>query len=132
MPTYDYQCDACGHRYEQWQSFADAKLTTCPSCGAESLRRLFGSGAAILFKGSGFYETDYRRPDADRKAEQAGKKSGDPDAPKAETKSDGKSGDGKSDAPAAKADAGKGDSAPASPPPAPPPAAPAPKSDSPR
>lgn len=125
MPTYDYQCDACSHRYEQWQSFADAKLTTCPACGAESLRRLFGSGAAILFKGSGFYETDYRRPDADRKAEQAGKKTGDPDAPKADTKTDAKP----ADAPAAKADSSKGESAPASPPP-PPPAAP--KSDAPR
>lgn len=60
MPTYDYVCDACGHKFEERQSFAAAVLTTCPKCGAESLRRLFGTGAAILFKGSGFYETDYR------------------------------------------------------------------------
>ncbi|VTS03910.1 FmdB family zinc ribbon protein [Tuwongella immobilis] len=60
MPTYDYVCDACGHRFEEVQSFSAEKLTTCPKCGQEKLRRLFGTGAAVLFKGSGFYETDYR------------------------------------------------------------------------
>lgn len=60
MPTYEYQCDQCQHRFEEFQSFTAPKLTKCPACGAESLRRLFGTGAAILFKGSGFYETDYR------------------------------------------------------------------------
>ena len=60
MPTYDYVCDDCGHRFEEFQSFSADALKTCPSCGKETLRRLFGTGAAILFKGSGFYETDYR------------------------------------------------------------------------
>ena len=60
MPTYDYVCDACEHKFEEMQSFTAEKLTTCPKCGAETLRRLFGTGAAILFKGGGFYETDYR------------------------------------------------------------------------
>ena len=60
MPTYDYRCDACGHAFEEMQSFSAAPLTTCPECGKEALRRLFGTGAAILFKGGGFYETDYR------------------------------------------------------------------------
>jgi putative FmdB family regulatory protein len=60
MPTYDYVCDGCDHRFEEMQSFSAQPLKTCPSCGTEKLRRLFGTGAAILFKGGGFYETDYR------------------------------------------------------------------------
>jgi putative FmdB family regulatory protein len=60
MPTYDYVCDACEHAFEEFQSFNDEVLIKCPRCGRKKLRRLFGSGAAILFKGSGFYETDYR------------------------------------------------------------------------
>lgn len=60
MPTYDYVCDACGHKFEERQSFTAPLLTDCPKCGAAKLRRLFGTGAAILFKGTGFYETDYR------------------------------------------------------------------------
>ncbi len=60
MPTYEYVCDGCGHRFDEFQSFKDDPLKVCPSCKEEKLRRLFGTGAAILFKGSGFYETDYR------------------------------------------------------------------------
>ena len=60
MPTYDYLCDGCGHKFEERQTFAAALLTVCPKCGESRLRRLFGTGAAILFKGTGFYETDYR------------------------------------------------------------------------
>jgi len=60
MPTYDYVCDACGHKFEEMQSFKADILKTCPKCAKDSLRRLFGTGAAILFKGGGFYETDYR------------------------------------------------------------------------
>lgn len=60
MPTYDYVCDACGHRFEQMQSFSAPKLVTCPKCSQDKLRRLIGTGAAVVFKGSGFYETDYR------------------------------------------------------------------------
>src|SRR5262245_7781895 len=61
MPTYDYVCDACQHQFEEFQSMKDDPLTVCPECGKKALRRLFGTGAAILFKGSGFYQTDYRR-----------------------------------------------------------------------
>lgn len=61
MPTYDYQCDACQHTFEEWQSFHDAELTKCPQCKKKKLRRLLGGGAALIFKGSGFYETDYRK-----------------------------------------------------------------------
>ena len=61
MPTYDYVCDACDHTFEEWQSFHDEELTKCPSCKKKKLRRLMGTGATIIFKGSGFYETDYRK-----------------------------------------------------------------------
>src|SRR5271166_2788531 len=60
MPTYDYQCDGCNHRFEEFQYFSEEKLKTCPKCHKDKLRRLLGTGAAIIFKGSGFYETDYR------------------------------------------------------------------------
>lgn len=60
MPTYEYQCDACEHAFEEFQSFSEAPLKKCPECGKPKLRRLFGTGAAVLFKGSGFYQTDYR------------------------------------------------------------------------
>jgi putative FmdB family regulatory protein len=66
MPTYEYACSACNHHFEQWQSFSAAAMTECPRCGQPRLVRLFGSGGAIIFKGSGFYETDYRRPEAQR------------------------------------------------------------------
>jgi putative FmdB family regulatory protein len=60
MPTYDYQCDGCGHTFEEFQYFSEPPLKECPKCHEAKLRRLFGTGAAVLFKGSGFYETDYR------------------------------------------------------------------------
>jgi putative FmdB family regulatory protein len=60
MPTYDYKCEACGYEFEEMQSFKADPLKTCVKCGKDALRRLFGTGAAVLFKGSGFYETDYR------------------------------------------------------------------------
>jgi putative FmdB family regulatory protein len=61
MPNYDYQCDACGHRFEVFQRMSDAKLEDCPvdGCGGR-IRRLLGTGAGLIFKGSGFYQTDYR------------------------------------------------------------------------
>ena len=60
MPTYEYHCDACEHHFDEFQSMKDEPLKDCPKCGKPALRRLFGIGAAILFKGSGFYQTDYR------------------------------------------------------------------------
>jgi len=60
MPTYEYVCEACQHRFDEFQSMKDEALKVCPKCNEASLRRLFGCGAAVLFKGSGFYETDYR------------------------------------------------------------------------
>jgi putative FmdB family regulatory protein len=60
VPTYEYKCDACEHNFDEFQSFSEEPLKKCPKCGKKKLRRLFGGGAAVLFKGSGFYETDYR------------------------------------------------------------------------
>jgi putative FmdB family regulatory protein len=59
MPTYEYVCDACGHEFDEFQSFSDQPLKKCPKCKKSKLRRLFGTGAALIFKGSGFYQTDY-------------------------------------------------------------------------
>ncbi|MDB5326711.1 MAG: putative regulatory protein FmdB family [Phycisphaerales bacterium] len=60
MPTYEYICDACQHEFEKFQSIKADPVTTCPECGKEHVRRKISGGAAILFKGGGFYETDYR------------------------------------------------------------------------
>ena len=60
MPTYDYECGACGHELEMFQSMSEKPKKKCPECGRMKLQRLIGAGGAILFKGSGFYTTDYR------------------------------------------------------------------------
>ncbi len=60
MPTYDYVCDKCEHSFELFQQMSESVKRKCPKCGALKLRRLIGTGAGVLFKGSGFYETDYR------------------------------------------------------------------------
>lgn len=60
MPTYDYECDACGHAFEQFQSIKAEPVRKCPACGKRKVRRLIGTGAGVIFKGSGFYQTDYR------------------------------------------------------------------------
>lgn len=60
MPTYEYACDACHHEFEEFQSITAERLTRCPKCGRKKLRRLLGTGGGIIFKGSGFYQTDYR------------------------------------------------------------------------
>jgi putative FmdB family regulatory protein len=59
MPTYDYRCLDCGHAFEEFQSMTDEQLKVCPECGG-SLKRLIGKGAGIIFRGSGFYATDYK------------------------------------------------------------------------
>ncbi|MCC7015181.1 MAG: zinc ribbon domain-containing protein [Planctomycetes bacterium] len=70
MPTYDYLCGACGHAVEFFQSMSEAPKKKCPKCGKSKLVRQLGTGAGILFKGSGFYQTDYRS-DAYKKAASA-------------------------------------------------------------
>ena len=78
MPTYEYECDACHHNFDEFQSMSEPALTKCPKCGKKKLRRVFGAGAAVIFKGSGFYQTDYRSESykAAAKAEQDGGKAG--------------------------------------------------------
>ena len=73
MPTYDYECDACGHEFELFQSISDPVKRKCPECNKLKLRRLFGTGAAVVFKGSGFYETDYRSESYKKGAKEAKK-----------------------------------------------------------
>ncbi|MEX0866088.1 MAG: zinc ribbon domain-containing protein [Pirellulales bacterium] len=77
MPTYDYECDDCGHKFELFQGFSESVKRKCPDCGKLKLRRLFGTGGAIVFKGSGFYQTDYRS-ESYKKAAAADKKSSEP------------------------------------------------------
>jgi putative FmdB family regulatory protein len=60
MPTYTYRCKSCGHELEEFQRISDPPVVTCPSCGKDTLARLIGGGAGLVFKGSGFYLTDYK------------------------------------------------------------------------
>jgi putative FmdB family regulatory protein len=88
MPTYEYECQRCGHVFERFQSMKDEPLKRCPECRGK-VKRLIGAGAGIIFKGSGFYETDYRS-DEYRKKAKADKDS----STKTESKTDGKSDSG--------------------------------------
>jgi len=64
MPTYEYECRQCRHRFELFQSITEEPVKRCPKCGKNAARRLFGGGLGIIFKGSGFYTTDYKRSGA--------------------------------------------------------------------
>jgi putative FmdB family regulatory protein len=90
MPTYDYECDACGHTFELFQSISEPVKKKCPDCGKPKLRRLFGTGAAVVFKGSGFYQTDYRS-DSYKKAAEKDKPSDGKSDKKSDSKSESKS-----------------------------------------
>ncbi|MDG2150127.1 MAG: zinc ribbon domain-containing protein [Planctomycetota bacterium] len=72
MPTYDYVCKFCEHAFEHFQGIHDAHLKKCPECSRRGLERQFGTGAGIVFKGSGFYETDYKQKDKPSKKETSG------------------------------------------------------------
>ena len=85
MPTYEYLCSNCGHEFEKLQSISAGPLRKCPKCGKLQLQRLIGTGAGIIFKGTGFYETDYRsesykkdqkneKPKTEKEAESTGTK----------------------------------------------------------
>lgn len=65
MPTYEYECQSCGYRFEQFQKMSDLPVKVCPECGAP-VRKLIGAGTGIIFKGSGFYATDYGHQSAGR------------------------------------------------------------------
>jgi putative FmdB family regulatory protein len=80
MPTYDYICDACQHEFEAYESIKADSQTVCPTCHQPRLRRKIGAGAAILFKGSGFYQTDYRS-DSYKKGAAAEKSASEPAKP---------------------------------------------------
>jgi putative FmdB family regulatory protein len=75
MPTYDYVCDDCGNAFELFQQMTDPVKRKCTDCGKLTLRRLIGTGAGVLFRGSGFYETDYRS-DSYKKAAEKEKSAG--------------------------------------------------------
>ncbi len=83
MPTYEYECCACGHSFERFQAITAKAIRKCPKCGKRRVKRLVGAGAGVLFKGSGFYQTDYRSESylKDQKAETA-----DTSAPKVDDK----------------------------------------------
>lgn len=87
MPTYEYKCDYCNYELEVFQSIAAKPLKKCPECGRAALKRLLGTGAGLIFKGSGFYQTDYRS-DSYKKAAESEKTAASPakKESKAETK----------------------------------------------
>jgi putative FmdB family regulatory protein len=80
MPTYDYVCAACEHHLEVFQSMLAKELKKCPACGKRKLQRLIGAGAGVIFKGSGFYQTDYKNPGRTDKTDKTDK-SDRPDTP---------------------------------------------------
>ncbi len=84
MPTYDYKCDNCQHEFEQFQSIKARPIRKCPECGKLSVQRLIGAGAGIIFKGSGFYQTDYRS-ESYKKAAESEKKTTSKDTTKKKT-----------------------------------------------
>ena len=98
MPTYDYVCQACGHEWELFQRITEDPVKTCPECKKRKASRQFGTGAAVVFKGSGFYETDYRSESykksaaADAKSKSGDSGTSDSSSKKTSAKSEGKSG----------------------------------------
>ena len=92
MPTYEYLCKDCGHEFEQFQSITANSLKICPQCDKKGLKRLIGSGSGIIFKGSGFYQTDYRsenyKSDAKKAKDSGTKKEPATKSEKKDTKTD--------------------------------------------
>lgn len=99
MPTYEYRCKACGHEFEEFQSITAPVLKKCPKCAKLRLERLIGIGSAVMFKGGGFYETDYRsesykaaaKADSDASKPKSDSDSGSKGDSKPDSKSDSKS-----------------------------------------
>ena len=104
MPTYDYRCDACGHAFEQFQSIMADPIRKCPKCKKLKVKRLIGTGAGLLFKGSGFYITDYRDQGYKDKAKAEAGATGGGEAAKTETAAASSNGEAaKTDKPAVEA-----------------------------
>lgn len=76
MPTYEYRCGACGQEFDVFQKMSDDPVRTCPECGQDEAERLISRGAGLVFKGSGFYATDYRDPPPEKKGEGGGTEAG--------------------------------------------------------
>lgn len=91
MPNYDYVCETCGHEWELFQSMNDSPAKSCPKCKKRKARRQIGLGAGIIFKGSGFYETDYKRSAETKKKEAQAESSGDSGSSKSSDSGDKKS-----------------------------------------
>jgi putative FmdB family regulatory protein len=97
MPIYEYECQNCGHHFEELQSMSEAPLVKCPNCGKDELKKLIGSGGGIIFKGSGFYQTDYKKPlepektSSDKDEKQSKEKPAEKSSEKSSEKSDLKS-----------------------------------------
>ena len=87
MPTYDYSCTACGHRFERFESINDDALKACPKCSKKKAKRMLGTGAGLIFKGAGFYTTDYKQ--AGSKKDSGSEPSKEPEK-KSESKSESK------------------------------------------
>lgn len=87
MPIYEYQCSKCGKILDELQSMTEAPLVKCPKCGEDALKKLIGSGSGLIFKGSGFYLTDYKKSSGDKAKTESTEKP----ASKQESKSDSKS-----------------------------------------
>jgi putative FmdB family regulatory protein len=86
MPTYEYRCKSCGYEFEEFQSMSSDPLTMCPKCAKSSLKRLISSGAGLVFKGSGFYLTDYKKSNSSPSSNSA--KTESKPAPKSDAKAE--------------------------------------------
>ncbi len=93
MPTYDYRCSACGHEFEEFQSITAEPFELCPQCGKNTLKRGLGGGAGMIFKGSGFYLTDYKKSGGPSSAKSPSKKPGE-STPSSDKKAPSSSGEG--------------------------------------
>ena len=88
MPTYDYQCEACNHEWELFQSMNDLPVKRCPKCKKQKAKRLLGLGAGLIFKGTGFYETDYKKKSGGEPKDNSSSSSGSTDTGTSSTKTE--------------------------------------------
>jgi putative FmdB family regulatory protein len=88
MPTYDYQCEACNHEWELFQSMNDSPVKRCPKCKKQKAKRLLGLGAGLIFKGTGFYETDYKKKSGGEPKDNSSSSSGSSDTGTSSTKTE--------------------------------------------